>query len=47
MNGSLFGTYKVIYNVAAMVSCGRNDHPCYRQLLMLLFMIYLITLYLL
>ena len=36
-----------IYNVAAMVSCGRNDHPCYRQLLMLLFMIYLITLYLL
>ena len=47
MNGALFGTYKVILNFFAMVSCGRNDHPWWRQLLMLLFMLYLTTLYLL
>lgn len=47
MNGALFGTYKVIANCGAMVSCGRNDHPLCRQILMLLFMTYLITLYLL
>ena len=47
MNGALFGTYKVIANIGAMISCGRNDHPFYRQLLMVLFMIYLTTLYLL
>ena len=47
MNGALFGTYKVIANCGAMVSCGRNDHPFYRQSLMLLFMVYMITLYLL
>ena len=27
MNGALFGTYKVIANIGAMISCGRNDHP--------------------
>ena len=47
MNGALFGTYKVISNVGAMISCGRNDHPWYRQILMCFFMIYLTTLYLL
>jgi len=47
MNGALFGTYKVILNIGNMVSCGRNDHPWYRQVLMVLFMIYLTTLYLL
>lgn len=47
MNGALFGTYKVLLNMGAMVSCGRNDHPFYRQLLMIIFMIYLATLYLL
>ena len=47
MNGALFGTYRVIVNMGAMISCGRNDHPFYRQLLMVLFMIYLTTLYLL
>ena len=47
MNGALFGTYKVIFNIANMVSCGRNDHPWYRQLLMVLYMVYLTTLYLL
>ena len=47
MNGALFGTYKVLLNMGAMVSCGRNDHPFYRQLLMVIFMIYLATLYLL
>ena len=47
MNGALFGTYKVIANVGAMVSCGRNDHPFIRQLLMGFFMIYLSTLYVL
>lgn len=47
MNGALFGTYSVIANMPKMVSCGRNDHPWYRQLMMILFMIYLTTLYLL
>ena len=47
MNGALFGTYKVIANCPAMVSCGRNDHPWFKQCAMLMFMIYLITLYLL
>ena len=47
MNGALFGTFSVISNTANMVSCGRNDHPWYRQLLMVLFMIYMITLFLL
>ena len=47
MNGALFGTYKVIVNVCSMISCSRNDHKWWRQLLMVLFMIYMITLYLL
>ena len=47
MNGALFGTYKVIANGARMITCGRNDHPFIRQLLMVFFMIYLTTLYLL
>ena len=47
MNGALFGTYKVILNTMKMVSCGRNDHPWWRQCLMVLFMLYLVTLYLL
>lgn len=46
-NGALFGTYKVLRNAAKMCSCGRNDHPCYRQLMMILFILYLLTLYLL
>ena len=47
MNGAIFGTFKVIFNSAKIVSCGRNDHPWYRQILMCLFLIYLITLFLL
>lgn len=47
MNGALFGTYKVLANIGAMVSCGRNDHPFCRQLLMVFFMIYMLTLYIL
>ena len=47
MNGALFGTYKVISNIGAMVSCGRNDHPWYRQIGMFFFMIYMTTMYLL
>jgi len=47
MNGAIFGTFKVILNSANMVSCGRNDHPWYRQILLCLFMIYLVTLFLL
>ena len=47
MNGALFGTKSVIAHMGSMVSCGRNDHPCYRQLLMVFYMIYLLTLYLL
>ena len=47
MNGALFGTASVIANFTKMISCGRNDHPCYRQALMILFMIYMMTLYLL
>ena len=47
MNGALFGTYKVIANIGAMISCGRNDHPWYRQCLMVFFMMYMTTLYLL
>ena len=38
MNGTLFGTFKVVANIGAMVSCGRNDHPWYRQSLMAIFM---------
>ena len=45
MNGALFGTASVIANFTNMISCGRNNHPWYRQALMILFMIYLITLY--
>ena len=47
MNGALFGTYKVISNLGAMISCGRNDHPFCRQFMMIFFMIYMTTLYLL
>ena len=47
MNGALFGTAKVIKNFPHMISCGRNNHPWYRQMLMIFFMIYLVTLYLL
>lgn len=47
MNGSLFGTWNIIANVGKMVSCGRNDHPFYRQFLLIFFMIYMITLFLL
>ena len=47
MNGALFGTASVISNFVHMVSCGRNDHKLWRQILMVLFMIYMITLYLL
>jgi len=47
MNGALFGTASVVGNLNKMVSCGRNDHPWYRQTLMILYMIYLTTLYLL
>ena len=47
MNGALFGTASVIANCTNMISCGRNNHPWYRQALMILFMVYLITLYLL
>ena len=37
----------MIINFFNMVSCRRNNHPCYRQLLMVLFMLYYCTLYLL
>ena len=47
MNGKLFCTFMVIINFCNMVSCRRNDHPWYRQLLMVLFMLYYCTLYLL
>ena len=47
MNGALFGTYKVIANWLNMVSCRRNNHPWPKQVLMVTFMIYLTTLYLL
>jgi len=47
MNGALFGTYKVILNFPSMVSCRRNDHPCFWQLLMVVFLIYATTLFLL
>jgi cellulose synthase/poly-beta-1,6-N-acetylglucosamine synthase-like glycosyltransferase len=45
MNGALFGTASVIKNSLSMVSWSRNDHPFYRQAMMLFFMLYLITLY--
>ena len=45
MNGALFGTASVIANFTNMISCGRNDHPWYRQAMMILFMIYMVTLY--
>lgn len=47
MNGALFGTASVLGNVMHMVSCGRNDHKLWRQLFMVLFMLYSITLYVL
>jgi len=43
MNGALFGTMKVIGNITHMLSCNRTKHPWYKQLLMLLFMIYYIS----
>ena len=47
MNGKLFCTYDVIINFLNMVSCRRNNHPCYRQCLMVLFMLYYCSLYML
>ena len=47
MNGALFGTSKVISNIGAMVSFGRNDHPWYRTIMMYIFMAYLLSIYLL
>lgn len=47
MNGALFGTSKVISNIGSMISFSRNDHPWYRQLMMILFMVYLLSIYLL
>lgn len=40
MNGSLFGTYKVIANFSNMISCMRTTRNPFTNLLMLLFMLY-------
>jgi cellulose synthase/poly-beta-1,6-N-acetylglucosamine synthase-like glycosyltransferase len=42
MNGALFGTFKVQQNFFRMISC-MNRQPCLRQLMMCMFMIYLIA----
>jgi chitin synthase len=47
INGSLFGTIKVLTNFSNMISCKRTKHPCHRQFLMLVFMIYHICTFLL
>ena len=47
MNGSLFGTSKVISNFVNMISCRRTKHSCCRQIMMTLFMIYTATLFVL
>ena len=39
MNGALFGTFNLIANMGSMISCRRNDHPCYRQLMMIICML--------
>lgn len=44
MNGALFGSMKVIQNFVHMVSCNRTKHPWYRQIGMVLFLIYSLTL---
>jgi hypothetical protein len=46
MNGAVFGTFKIIRNSGKMI-CGRNNHPWYKQMLMFLYMIYLMTLFIL
>ena len=45
MNGSLFGTAKVITNFVNMVSCRKTKHGCCRQFGMLIFMFYTVTLF--
>ena len=45
MNGSLFGTSKVIANFVNMTSCRRTKHNCCRQFGMLIFMTYTSTLF--
>lgn len=42
INGSMFGTTKVAGNFGSMISC-MNQHPCYRQILMFLYMLYMIS----
>ena len=46
-NGGLFGYFKLIENMFHMLSCRRNDHPVWRQILLIFFFVYLITLQLL
>ena len=43
MNGALFGSMKVISNFVHMTSCNRTKHPWYRQIGMVLFLIYYTT----
>jgi cellulose synthase/poly-beta-1,6-N-acetylglucosamine synthase-like glycosyltransferase len=45
MNGALFGTAKVISNFVNMISFSRNDHPNWRQAMMVLFMSFLTALF--
>ena len=47
MNGAMFGTAKVLSNFVNMVSCKRTNHGCARKTGMLIFMLYLSTLFLL
>ena len=47
MNGAMFGTYTVLANFVSMVSCKRTKHGVIRKCAMMIFMLYLSTLFLL
>lgn len=46
MNGALFGTMKVISSITTILSCDRTTHPCYKQFLMFIFLLYYICTFL-
>lgn len=46
-NGSLFAAFRVIRNAFTILNCGRTTHSCTRQLGMVIFLIFFVTMQLL
>ena len=45
MNGAMFGTAKVLENFVNMASCKRTNHGCCRKFGILIFLLYMSTLF--